>query len=149
MQQLVYTIQGVQQAEVPVRVVDQGGTAVPLFGVDSADGLARADQNDVLALVSITEPAEGATVSGTFTASGVANSFEATVPWEIRDGSGAKVLDGFSTAEGWMDKLYPWTTSVDVSSLAPGSYTFVALTDDPSGGEGGGPTEDTRSITVQ
>jgi hypothetical protein len=36
-----------------------------------------------------------------------------------------------------------------VSDLEPGDYTFVALTDDPSGGEGGGPTIDTKSITVQ
>lgn len=148
-QQVVYTVQGVQQAEVPVRVVDGSGQAQPLFGAPSTDGLRRAPQNSVLAFVNITEPAEGASVSGSFPASGVANSFEATVPWEVRDGSGTKVLDGFSTAEGWMDRLYPWQATVDVSGLAPGTYTFVALTDDPSGGEGGGPTEDTKTITVQ
>ena len=49
-----------------------------------------------------------------------------------------------------MDKLYPWETAVDVSGLAPGTYTFVALTDDPSGGaEGAGPTYDTRTIVVE
>ena len=48
-----------------------------------------------------------------------------------------------------MDKLYPWETEVDVSDLEPGTYTFVALTDDPSGGaEGGGPTEDSKTIVV-
>ena len=47
-----------------------------------------------------------------------------------------------------MDKLYPWETEVDVSGLAPGTYTFVAMTDDPSGGEGGGPTEDSKTIIV-
>ncbi len=35
-----------------------------------------------------------------------------------------------------MDKLYPWETEIDVSDLAPGDYTFAAMTDDPSGGEG-------------
>ncbi len=58
------------------------------------------------------------------------------------------MLDGFSTAEGWMDKLYPWQTEVDVSSLEPGEYTFVASTDDPSDGEGAGPTEDSKTIVV-
>ena len=49
-----------------------------------------------------------------------------------------------------MDKLYPWETEVDVSGLEPGAYEFVALTDDPSGGaEGAGPTEDSKSITVE
>ena len=69
--------------------------------------------------------------------------------WEVRDSGGGAVLEGFTTAEGWMDKLYPWTAEVDVSGLAPGTYTFVALTDDPSDGEGRGPTEDTKTITVQ
>jgi hypothetical protein len=103
----------------------------------------------VLALVSITAPEEGAGVSGSFTASGVANSNEANVPWQIKQGDKV-VKSGFSTAEGWMDKLYPWTSgAIDVSDLPPGDYTFVAMTDDPSGGEGFGPQVDTRSITVR
>ncbi len=49
-----------------------------------------------------------------------------------------------------MDKLYPWETEIDVSSLEPGTYTFVALTDDPTGGgEGLGPMYDTRTIVVE
>ena len=79
----------------------------------------------------------------------MANSFEATVPWEVRDQDGTKVLDGFATAEGWADKLYPWQTQVDLSSLPPGTYSFVALTDDPSDGEGAGPTEDSKTITLR
>ena len=38
---------------------------------------------------------------------------------------------------------------IDVSDLAPGTYTFVAMTDDPSGGEGLGPFTDTRTIIVE
>jgi hypothetical protein len=149
-QQLVYTIQGVGQERLPV-LVQLGADPAPLFGIDTSRGLQAAPQLDVLALVNVTTPEEGATVSGSFTASGVASSFEATVPWEIRagDASGEVVKRGFSTAEGWMDKLYPWKTQVDVSDLDPGSYAFVALTDDPSGGEGAGPTEDSKTITVE
>ncbi|WP_435747880.1 Gmad2 immunoglobulin-like domain-containing protein [Nocardioides sp. SYSU DS0663] len=146
-QQLVYTLQGVEQQRLPVRVVDSQGDPVPLFGIEGE--LTEAPQLDVLALVNVSEPAEGATVPDTFTASGVASSFEATVPWEVRDSSGKVVLDGFSTAEGWMDKLYPWSTEVDVSGLEAGTYSFVAMTDDPSGGEGPGPTEDSRTIVVE
>ena len=36
-----------------------------------------------------------------------------------------------------------------MSSLAPGTYSFVAMTDDASGGEGGGPTEDSKTIIVE
>ncbi len=80
---------------------------------------------------------------------GLANSFEANVPWEILDASGAPVADGFVTAEGAYDRLYPWEDEIDVSGLAPGDYVFVARTDDPSGGEGGGPTVDTKDFTIE
>ena len=70
--------------------------------------------------MNVTEPGEGESVSGTFTASGVANSFEATVPWEILDHHDEQVLEGFATAEGWGDHLYPWEAQVDVSGLATG-----------------------------
>ncbi len=147
-QSLVYTLQGVVGARARVQVT-LGGEPTLLFGIDTADGVKDAPQLDVLNLVSVTTPEEGATVSGTFTASGIASSFEATVPWEIRQGDDV-VKTGFSTAEGWIDKLHPWETEVDVSDLAPGEYTFVALTDDPSGGaEGHGPSEDTKTITVE
>lgn len=100
--------------------------------------------------ITLRKPAEGATVSGSFTAAGKANSPEANVPWQVRDADGTVVVEGFATAEGWMDKLYPWRTKVDVSELAPGSYTFVAMTEDPSGGaEGKGAEEVSASITVE
>ncbi|GAB3259230.1 Gmad2 immunoglobulin-like domain-containing protein [Nocardioides dilutus] len=146
-QQLVYTVQGIQQERLPV-LVQHGADPVPLFGIDTEGGLKAAKQLDVLAFMNVTTPEEGATVSGSFTAEGVGSSFEATVIWEVRDAAGTAVLEGFTTAEGWIDKLYPWTADVDVSGLAPGTYTFVALTDDPSGGEGFGPTEDTKTIVV-
>jgi hypothetical protein len=100
-------------------------------------------------LITLAEPAEGAEVSGSFTASGKANSPEANVLWEIRDPSGKVVLDGFATAEGWMDRLYPWSTDIDVSSLEPGAYVFVAMTDDPSGGEGNPPEKVGAAIVVR
>jgi hypothetical protein len=146
-QQLVYTLQGVQQQRAPV-VVQLNGTPTTLFGIDTADGLEAAPQLDILGLVNVITPEEGTEVSGTFSADGVASSFEATVPWQIRQGE-TVVKEGFATAGGWIDKLYPWQTEVDVSDLEPGEYTFVAMTDDPSGGEGGGPTEDTKTIIVK
>jgi hypothetical protein len=143
-QGLVYTLQGIAQARLPVEVQLDGAPA-DLFGLGGE--LSNEPEIDVRALVNVTVPEEGASVSGSFTASGVSSSFEATTPWEIRQGDDV-VKTGFATAEGWMDKLYPWETEVDVSGLEPGDYTFVALTDDPSGGEGSGPTEDSKTITV-
>ncbi len=147
LQAIVYTLQGVLQQRLPVTVV-LDGQQTSVLGIDTSAGIKAAPQLDVLTLVNVTAPEEGATVSSTFTATGVANSFEATVPWEIRQGDRV-VQTGFTTAEGWMDKLYPWEAEVDISDLTPGEYTFVAMTDDPSDGEGFGPSEDSKTITVE
>jgi hypothetical protein len=100
-------------------------------------------------LITLDTPAEGATVSGSFDVRGTANSPEANVPWRIDDASGTKVADGYFTAEGWMDKLYPYAGKVDVSKLPAGTYTFVVSIDDPSGGEGKAPQKVARAITVR
>jgi spore germination protein GerM len=148
-QQLVYTVQATVQDRRPVRFQLDGKDVDTLLGVDVSSPVPAQPQLDVLALVNITEPAEGTQVRGSFTAHGVASSFEATVPWEITQG-GTVVKQGFSTADGWIGKLYPWATGpIDVSDLAPGTYTFTASTDDPSGGEGLGPDHDTRTIVVR
>lgn len=149
-EQLVYTLEAVQQTkDAPVRVVADG-KPVRLYGVNTAEGLRPVDELDVLALVNVTSPAQGDTVSGRITARGLASSPEATVPWTVKDSDGKVVKKGFATATGWLDKLYPWKTSIDLSGLAPGDYTFTASTDDPSAGaEGHGPTRDTKSITVK
>ena len=137
-QQLVYTLQGVGQTRDPVDVDHLYGEA----GLVTNDDWAK-----TLNLVSVTSPEQDSTVGDTFTASGVASSFEATVPWQIRQGS-TVVKKGFTTADGWMDRLYPWQAQVDVSDLEPGTYTFVALTDDPSDGEGAGPMTDSKDIRI-
>lgn len=147
-QQLIYTLQAVQGVDDQADISLGDTPEESLFGVDVSDGVRPAPELDVRAHVNVLSPVEEETVSGSFTAEGLASSFEATVPWEVRDPSGEVVVDGFSTAEGWIDRLYPWTAEVDVSGLQPGEYTFVAMTDDPSGGEGGGPVEDSKTIVV-
>lgn len=152
LQQIVYTL--LSQAGEGEEEGMNGGVDFYLDGDKSSflgvsGTVEAAPELDVRGFVNVLSPQEGATVSGSFTAKGEASSFEATVPWQVLDDTGAMVLEGFATAEGWIDGLYPWETDVDVSSLAPGEYTFVAMTDDPSGGEGGGPTEDTKTIIVE
>lgn len=147
-EQVIYTLQAGFQERLAVQFRIGDNPTARVYGVPTSEPLANGPMLRTLALVNVTTPEQGATVSGSFTASGVASSFEATVPWEIRQ-AGEVVERGFSTAEGWLDKLYPWETEVNVSGLAPGNYEFVAMTDDPSGGEGGGPHEDSKTITVE
>ena len=96
-QQLVYTLQGVQQERVPVQVQRTGSDPV-LFGISTEAPFTAADPSTVSGLVNVTTPEQGATVEGdTLEASGVASSFEATVPWEIlqrRRGRPRRLRDG-------------------------------------------------------
>jgi len=107
-------------------------------------------QLETLSLVNLSDPAEGQVVTGELRVNGVANSNEATVPWRI-EREGDVVDDGFFTAEGWMGtRLFPFSGDIDVSSLDPGTYTFIVETDDPSGGaEGPGAFSDTRTIVLE
>ncbi len=145
-QQMVYTVQGVVGQRLPVQFVRTTGPET-LFGVDVSSPVKAATWEEVLAFVNVTTPEEGSSVStDSLKASGVASAFEATVQWRILSGE-KEVLSGFATAEGWMDKLYPWETTIDVSDLQPGEYTFVAADSDDE--EGNGPTEDSKSFTLR
>jgi len=148
-QQVVYTVQAAAQQRIPVQFQVEGKPIDQVYGLPTSEPLTNAPELDVLALVSISNPTEGRTVEGSFSADGVASSFEGTVPWELRDADGEVVRR--DSAQGTMeDHLTPWETGpIDVSDLPPGTYTFVAMTDDPSGGEGGGPTTDTRTIIIE
>jgi hypothetical protein len=150
LQQVIYSVQGAAQQRAGVQLLLGGQHSDQVLGQPAAEPLSNAPVLKTLSLMSITSPEEGQTVSGTFTASGVNNGFEATVAYEVRDGDKV-VATGSGMADGWMeDKLFPWEVDVDVSKLAPGTYTFVAMNDDPSGGaEGHGPDVDTKTIVVQ
>ena len=148
-QQVVYTMQAAVQARAAVEFRLDGNPVDQVLGVPTSEPLANAPQLDVLSLVSITDPEQGADASGTLKVAGVANSFEANVPWQILQGD-TIVKEGYVTAEGaYGNELYPWHDQIDISKLAAGDYTFRAQTDDPSGGEGKGPFVDTRTFTVQ
>lgn len=148
-QQVVYTISAQRPGPQQVQFLVDGKPADRVLGVPLDGPVSRAPQLDVLALVSISDPAEGREVDGHFSANGVASSFEGTVHWELRNLDDEVVRDG--VAQGTMeDHLTPWDTGdIDVSDLPAGLYTFEASTDDPSGGEAGGPTVDTRVVILR
>jgi Immunoglobulin-like domain of bacterial spore germination len=149
-QQVIYSVQGAAQERAGVQLLLDGQHSDQVLGEPASEPLANAPVLETLSLMSITSPEEGQEVSGTFTASGANNGFEASVSWEILQGDQV-VHTGFGMADGWgPGKLFPWELEVDVSGLEPGTYVFVAKNDDPSGGaEGHGPDVDTRTIVVK
>jgi hypothetical protein len=149
-QQVIYSVQGAAHKRAGVQFLLDGGHTDQVLGQPASEPLTNADASDVLSQMSITVPEEGQTVSGSFEASGVNNAFEATFSWQIMQGDKVVATD-FGTANGCCEvgKLFPWTAQVDLTGLAPGTYTFVAMNDDPSDGEGGGPDVDTRTIVIE
>lgn len=149
-QQVVYTAQAAVQARTPVKFVTEEGPTDRVLGVPTARPVRNGSMLQVLSHVNLTSPEQGAAVTGDeLVVSGVGNSFEASVGWELRQGD--RVVDrGFATMAGWMeDKLFPFEVTVDVSDLAPGDYTLWVTTDDPSGGtEGFGAMTDDKDFTV-
>ncbi|MET1058799.1 MAG: Gmad2 immunoglobulin-like domain-containing protein [Nocardioides sp.] len=147
-QQVVYTLQGVVGARAPLQFLLDGHPADTVLGVPTAEPLANEPQLEVLSQVNLTAPEQGEEVASMLVVTGVASSFEATVPLKVMRGSEV-VLEDVATADGWGDRLYPFTVSLDLSSLPAGDYTLVASTDDPSGGaEGNGPYTDSKDFTL-
>ncbi|GAA4694234.1 Gmad2 immunoglobulin-like domain-containing protein [Nocardioides conyzicola] len=138
-QQVVYTLQGALGQRLPVQFVDDGRPV--------GDSYQAAPSADVLNPVSISDPAEGNSYAGAMEARGRA---EASVHWELQDPSRQTVREGRAAAPGSGPGLRPWSVRVDLAGLAPGSYTFVVVLPDPSGGaELSLLDHDTRTITVR
>lgn len=150
-QQVVYTMQAAVQERAPVQFTADGDPIDQVFGVPTAEPLAHAPMLDVLAHASLTTPEQGQVVDdGSLEVTGVGNSFEASLGWELRQGD--RVVDeGYATMAGWMEpRLFPFETTVDVSGLDPGDYTLWITTDDPTGGtEGIGAMTDDREFVVE
>ena len=149
LQQLVFTLQGVQQERAPI-VIKRGGSDFRLFGLPTDVELTAASALRTLNLVNITSPAEGDTVTGdTLTVTGVSNSFEASGPCRLIAGDEEITLEAYQ-AEGWMeDRLFPFEVELSLADVGTGDVLVQCETDDPSGGaEGNGPAIDTKLITV-
>jgi hypothetical protein len=150
LEQVIFTVQAAVGERLGVQFRLGDNPIDTVLGQPTSEPVSTADPLDVLSLMSITYPTEGAVVSGSFVAEGLNNGNEAAMNWVIEQ-DGEDVLSGFATAEGWMgSRLFPWRTDpIDVSGLAPGTYVFVAFNPDMSDGEGFPPDTDTRSITVE
>lgn len=148
-QQLVYTAQGAARSRTPVTFSINHQQAATLLGVDVAHAVAAGKVLTTLSTMSISNPNEGAQVSGdTLKVSGANNGFEGTV--HLRLMQGTKVVAEQPGIGGFMgNRLYPWTITLDVSKTPPGTYQLVASNDDPSGGAGTEAAVDTRTVVIR
>lgn len=149
LQQLVYTLQGVQQERTPV-VIGRPDTVPRLFGLATGGMVSDASPLKTLNHVNITAPAEGDTITRDFiTVSGVANSFEASGPCRLLQDGTELAMVPYQLDEWATDKLFPFQVDIPLDGVS-GEVVVQCETDDPSGGaEGNGPAIDTKTITVE
>ena len=144
----VYSVQGAAGERAGVQLLLDGERTDQVLGQPASEPLTNAVPTTTLSMMSITQPEEGVVVSGdTLGAEGVASAFEATFQWEIRQGDQVVARD-FGMTEACCE-LSPWKVSVNLADLAPGTYTFVATNDDPSGGEGFAPDSDSKTFVIE
>jgi hypothetical protein len=144
LQQLVFTAQSVVGKALPVTFLLDGRPTATVLGEPTDAPVPAASPYDVLSPVIVDTPTEGATVSSPFKVEGKAAAFEANVPWELLRG-GTVVRRGFATAaECCTLSTYSFTVQAP-----PGAYTLVVHDEDPSGGEGNPPTQDTKQVLVR
>jgi Immunoglobulin-like domain of bacterial spore germination len=145
-QQVIYTAQAAFQQRLPVQFTFHGNPIDQVLGVPTSEPLSQGKVLKTLSLVNISNPNEGAQVSGKLVVTGVNNSFEGTSVIYL-ERNGQKYLMKPTIGGMGGKKLYPWTVTLDLGKVAPGQYTLVAQNDDPSGQ--GHPETDTRTIIVK
>jgi hypothetical protein len=138
-QQVVYTLQAAVGEQLPVwfeRVGRRGSTPVT-----------AAPMEEVLNPVSVSDPSQGTTYTGSMIARGRILTDQSTVPWRIANDH-MVVAEGTTAVSGEEAGFRPWQVEIDLSDLDPGVYTFTALAHSDAG-YGADPPTDTRRITVR
>ncbi|MGO4256800.1 Gmad2 immunoglobulin-like domain-containing protein [Marmoricola sp. RAF53] len=115
-----------------------------VLGVDTTGTVTAGSDDDVLAPVQITGPANGEKTGRLVKVHGVAATFEANVVWEVLAGGDAVVKSGYTTARECCT-LSEYGFNVE---LEPGTYTIVVHDTDESG-EGRPVNQDTKEIIVE
>lgn len=144
LQQLVYTAQAAAGTDAAVTFLLDGRPVDSLLGMPTGRPVAAAGRDEVLAPVSVAEPADGSAVDSPFTVTGEAAAFEANVQWELMRGD-TVVRHGFTTARECCT-LSPYTFTV---TAPPGRYTLLVHDEDASGGEGTPPSVDSKTFIVR
>jgi hypothetical protein len=145
-QQVVYTAQAAYGKRLPIQFMWHGNPVDQVLGEPTSEPLAQGNPVKVCSLVNISSPNEGQQVSGQLTVTGVNNAFEGTSVIYL-ERNGKKYLVSPVIGGQGPDKLYPWTTTLDLTKVQPGGYTLVAENDDRSGQ--GNPARDTRALEVK
>jgi hypothetical protein len=123
--QIVWTLTELVPSVTSVAFTVNGETVESFAGhVDTTAQFERAVDYEVLNPIQISSFSEGAELTGPFTVSGQACTFEANVVWKLSQNS-VVVKEGFTTATSGCPDRGDW--SISFEDLEPGEYTIQAL----------------------
>lgn len=148
LQQLVHTVTAAAPTITSVQLHVDGAAPATLWGhVSTAHPVSRAPQVDTLAAVWVVEPGHHASVHRTFTVTGTATVFEATVTWAVtRPGKTAKLAEGFVNATAGGPARGDYTVKVTLPAGTTGDVVFTAW--EASAEDGSVTSPDSKTYTV-
>lgn len=117
--QVVFTLTAFDDVDAVTFSID-GEPQDPILshGFVVGDGLDRDDFAEVRPFVLVEAPTPGEVVDGDeLTVRGESNTFEGTVQWELLDGDGVAVEEGFTTATGGMGTWGEFAFTVDLDAI--------------------------------
>jgi hypothetical protein len=144
-QQVVYTLQQAVHRSEKVRFVRHGSQVGSVLGVPTRRPVAAGRAVEVLSLMSIGDPAEGARIPrGRLVVDGVNNAYEANVVVRlVHDGATYAEAPADTVGTYDPDRMLPWRVTIPTAALPPGRYRLVAS--NGSGDLG----RDTRTIVLE
>jgi hypothetical protein len=128
LQQLVYTVTAAAPAITSVRVRFDGAIKPDLWGhVSTTGALSRASSSTTVSPVWVLAPTEGGHVTRTFTVTGTASVFEATVSWAVtRAGTSTQLAHGFTNASNGAPARGDFSARVTLPAGTTGDVVFTA-----------------------
>lgn len=123
--QVVYTLTQFDTVErVTIRIDGREVEGIGGEGVPSKD-LTRDDFRDNTPLILVETPLPGQEVGTEIRVEGESNTFEASLSWEVRDGAGKVVREGFATATSGTGTWGTFAFTIELPRMDTGPMTLV------------------------
>lgn len=126
--QVVFTVTQFPEVErVFFRIDGEDRDVIMSHGFDVSGGVTRADAGDVRPAILLESPAPGAAIASPVTLRGEANTFEATLEYNLVDPEGLIIAEGFTTATAGSGTWGTFAVDVEFTSTRTGLGAVIVF----------------------